>query len=902
MVAAAAVACVHAGPAGAAPAPVGYAEAGSTGFRDIMPPGANGHTSFAEIGAFLSTGARPPHSNDQLLAYRDLLYASPGIDQAGVERHFKDSTLGIRPEDIERTIAPRPDVTVAYDRFGVPHISGETREATMFGTGYATAASRLFFMDVLRHTGRGQLSSFAGGSPYNRAVDRLVWESSPYTEEDLEAQLNQQPPPRYADLGGAVRQARADLASYTAGVNQYIREARLDPRKMPGEYAAINRPEGPEDWLARDAVAIAIVPGATLGTGGGRELDAVRVLEEAQSRFGRRGGSRIFRDFRQEDEPESPTTVHRGRFTYSATPRRRARRSLALPDRGTLTRHDVLAAATGSGGGDVIGPRTGRATSNALLVSARESESGRPIAVFGPQAGYFSPAIFMEQEIHAPARDGVPGLHARGVSFAGTNLYVQLGHGVDYAWSATTSAHDLIDTFALDLCEPDGSAPTLESMHYSFRGACLPIEVLERRNAWSPNAADSTPEGSETLRAQRTRLGLVAGRGTIGGRPVAYTKLRSTYMHEPDSGVAFSLFNSPDMIKGADDFQRAASLVAYAFNWFYADETDIAYQNGGANPVRARGTDPNLPIRGRRGFEWRAWDPDTARSDITPRSSHPHVKNQAWIADWNNKQAKGYRAADSNWGYGSVYRVKPLADRLRRGTRGAAKMSLPEVVDAMADAATVDLRGDAVLPLALQILRGSRDPEVRAAADTLEAWRREGSHRIDRDQDGEYEHAEAVRIMDAWWPLWVRAEFEPALGAPLFEAIRSIVGIDNEPNNRGEHLGSAYQDGWYGFVHKDLRAVLGRRVRRPLQRTFCGRGRLAACRVVLERTLKEAVATPAAETYEDAVCAEAGRAGDQACFDSLYFRPTGAVTHPLIPWQNRPTFQQAVEVQGDRPR
>jgi len=96
--------------------------------------------------------------------------------------------------------------------------------------------------------------------------------------------------------------------------------------------------------------------------------------------------------------------------------------------------------------------------------------------------------------------------------------------------------------------------------------------------------------------------------------------------------------------------------------------------------------------------------------------------------------------------------------------------------------------------------------------------------------------------------------------------------------------------------------VLGRRVRRPLQRTFCGRGRLAACRVVLERTLKEAVATPAAETYEDAVCAEAGRAGDQACFDSLYFRPTGAVTHPLIPWQNRPTFQQAVEVQGDRPR
>jgi hypothetical protein len=43
------------------------------------------------------------------------------------------------------------------------------------------------------------------------------------------------------------------------------------------------------------------------------------------------------------------------------------------------------------------------------------------------------------------------------------------------------------------------------------------------------------------------------------------------------------------------------------------------------------------------------------------------------------------------------------------------------------------------------------------------------------------------------------------------------------------------------------------------------------------------------------VCAAAGRDGDQACFDSIWFRPIGGVTQPLIPWQNRPTFQQAVE-------
>ena len=28
-------------------------------------------------------------------------------------------------------------------------------------------------------------------------------------------------------------------------------------------------------------------------------------------------------------------------------------------------------------------------------------------------------------------------------------------------------------------------------------------------------------------------------------------------------------------------------------------------------------------------------------------------------------------------------------------------------------------------------------------------------------------------------------------------------------NNHGAHLGSAYQDGWYGYVSKDLRRLLG---------------------------------------------------------------------------------------------
>ena len=71
--------------------------------------------------------------------------------------------------------------------------------------------------------------------------------------------------------------------------------------------------------------------------------------------------------------------------------------------------------------------------SNWELVSAKHSANGHPLAVMGPQVGYFVPQILMEEDLHGP------GIDARGASFAGVNLYVQLGHGRDYAWSATTS-------------------------------------------------------------------------------------------------------------------------------------------------------------------------------------------------------------------------------------------------------------------------------------------------------------------------------------------------------------------------------------------------------------------------------------------------------------------------------
>ncbi|MEA2405654.1 MAG: hypothetical protein QOE08_2301 [Thermoleophilaceae bacterium] len=897
---------VAAAPAAAAPAPGAYGQNDFGGFNNIAPPGANGRSNAAELGAFEASGQRPPHNSDQLGMYGDLVYATPGLTAPDLRKYFKDATFGVKPDDVERTYSPRPDVTIVRDKgFGVPHIYSESRAGAMWATGYVAGEDRLFFIDVLRHVGRSQLSSFVGGAEGNRSMDEEEWGVAPYTEADLQQQVDQ------LDnlLGPDGAQVQDDLQNYVDGVNAYIAEARLDPTKMPGEYGAINRPQGPDDWKTTDIIATAALVGGIFGKGGGNELGSALVLQEARKRFGPRRGKSIWADFRSAEDPEAPTTVQKKRFIYEKPPKKARKGSAVLPDSGTLKLEPLRSGSGGGGGGggggtclpgtDVCLPGSAKAkgTSNAIVVSARESKSGHPLAVFGPQTGYFAPQILMEQEIHAP------GIDARGASFPGVNLYVQLGRGPDYSWSATSAGQDNTDTFAVDLCEPDGKPATLASSHYMFRGQCLPFEPIVRNNSWTPSAADQTPPGSETLTALRTKLGIVAARSTVKGKPVAFTRLRSTYMHEVDSAPGFADFNNPDKMGGPAAFQRAASKIGYTFNWLYTDDHNISYFNSGANPVRAAGTDPNFPVAAK--YEWRGFDPANVTERVTPFAQHPHVTNQAFLDSWNNKQAPGYRAADNNFGFSSVYRVKLLNDRVKRAIRGKRKTTLLELINAMEDAGSVDLRGDSVLPWALKVIGKPSDPQTRSAVATLTAWVKAGAHRRDRDHSGTYDNAEAVRIMDAWWPKLVEAEFEPTLGSTLFKQIASVLPIDNEPNNHGAHLGSAYQDGWYGYARKDLRTILKRKVRGRYSRVYCGGGRLSKCRSRLRASLKAAAAVPASELYgKDTVCnGNLGKGLDkQLCFDAIMQRALGAVTQPLIHWINRPTFQQANEIQRHRPR
>jgi hypothetical protein len=111
----------------------------------------------------------------------------------------------------------------------------------------------------------------------------------------------------------------------------------------------------------------------------------------------------------------------------------------------------------------------------------------------------------------------------------------------------------------------------------------------------------------------------------------------------------------------------------------------------------------------------------------------------------------------------------------------------------------------------LQVMRTSWNNKQApgfSAADN--AW---DAHRVDRDRDRSYSHQSAIALFDEWW------QGSDGTSAVAKDVLRGTLGdlVDALPEKLDDHprlgLGSAWNGvGWYGYVSKDLRQVLGRPV------------------------------------------------------------------------------------------
>ena len=895
--------------------PYGTNDAG--GFRNVLPAGENGLDNAAQLAEFQLNGTYPPHFKDQLPLYAGLIYASPTLTREQVASYYKDATFGVKEGDLASSESPRGDVTIQRDSsFGVPHIYGSTRGGVMFGAGYAAAADRLFLIDILRHAARAELSSFAGGAEGNRAMDRAQYLIAPYTEADLQSQL-ENAPKLYGTEGEKVI---ADVNEFVAGINAYITEALVNPNKMPAEYAGIGK--SPTLWKATDVIAEASLIGGIFGKGGGSEVRSALALEAFEKQFGKTAGRAKWSDFREHNDPEAPVTVSKG-FPYETTSPF-SKTGLAMPEPGSVSFVNDGEPVEGTSASKVSPPASGSEVthtpapqaipsdgsigsqllrealagpphaSNWELVNAKHSTNGHAIAVMGPQVGYYTPEILMEEDLHGP------GIDARGAAFPGVNLYVELGHGRDYAWSATTATSDNVDTFAEVLCQ--------DEFHYRYKGQCLAMEKLEQTNAWTPNASDKTPPGAEKLTAYRTVHGIVYARGMAGGKKVAFASARTTYFHEADSALGFANLNEPGFVTSPQQFEQAASKINFAFNWAYVDANHIAYYLSGAYPQRATGTSPDFPILGTGGFDWQGYEPKLHTLSVLPFEAHPNAIDPTFLVSWNNKQAPRWSSADDKYSFGSIYRMQLIRNFIQADLAGGQKMGIQQLVSAMDEAATQDIRMVQLWPTIKQVLGTPSNPQLQEAIAKLDGWSADGGHRRDLTNNdiaspGSYQHNDAITIMDAWWPKLLDAEFHASLGSDAFGAVQSMLPFGG-PDPGSQPAAPDFADGWYGYVSKDLRDLLaasgqGTAPKAPYSQVYCGGGSLAACRQALQASLLQALSVTPQQIYGQGPCAEDAQA---SCFDMNRWVGASGISVPPFPFQNRPTFQQVIELTKTAPR
>jgi acyl-homoserine lactone acylase PvdQ len=544
------------------------------------------------------------------------------------------------------------------------------------------------------------------------------------------------------------------------------------------------------------------------------------------------------------------------------------------------------------------GDRSPVAMSNAILADGGETESGFPIAVFGPQVGYFSPQIMMEFSQQGG------GIHSRGASFAGLP-YVIIGRGIDHAWSATSAGDDIIDIRVLQLCEEGGGQPTQASTSYLYNGTCTPM--LQRTDEWTAETnfiTSGIPHQKVTRNILRARdYGPVFATATVGGEPVALAIQRSTFFGEADSVKTFIRASRNEMTD-PDSFFDVFSDTTGAFNWSYADSENIAYFNSGLLPIRASGIHPDLPQWGTGEFDWQQTNtgianPEFSFDNFLPLEAHPREANPSsgYLIQWNNAQAPGFWANDEQTSYGAIYRSDLLESRLRafREQDGTPLHTRASMVEAMIDAGTTDLRGEAILPQVYAILGDDLSdltPFEQQVVQLMKDWVENGpsqlgSMRRDRDGPGlmteglEYEDHSAVAFMDAWWNNMID-EILPQI-TEVEDLGVMVGGRHNAPGPNG----SAFSGGYYSYVRRVLDMALGVSGA-PYQQLKCANtGVLEECRAALVLSLQQTISDLGTDIMQWDPTLEQD--------DAINHTALGLADPPDIHWQNRPTWQQVIQ-------
>ena len=767
------------------------------------------------------------YSTDQGKLYDALTPLQGNVTAADLSRYYLSEKFGVTGPVVRREQTGRAGLQILRDSNDIPHIYGSSRDDVMFGSGWVAAEDRGLLL--LEGIGPAYLATLdvPGINPFSLVTSARSFTPSAATIKFVALQESV-----LARAGAKGHQVLRDLQDWVDGINAYEASPLQSGPKLP--HASLP-----------DAIAGFAFIGSIFGNGGGNEVANSDFLARLRVRFGATAGTQVFRDLREVNDPEAPTTIDKA-FPYDGVPSGPTPGAMVIDAGSQSSAATAAVAATAA---------SRRLASNFIIAGHNHSADGHPLAVMGPQLGYYYPEIVMQGDLHGG------GIDARGI-IAPISPYVFIGRGRDFAWSLTSAGSQNEQQFLEQLCNPSGGAPTRSSTHYLYKGHCRAMQLFD---AGRLGAGGGQP--ARELKFFETVHGPVSGTVTVHGTPYAIARERSTRGDEPEGELALSDLDS-DRVHSPADFFRAVNQFGTTFNWPYVDNRQIAYFSSGKLPIMAPGTDPSLPALGTGKYDWRGW---------LGLNAHPHMiaPRSDTLTNWNNKPAPGWGAASDNYGYGAVHRVQLYRDF----TTG---MHENNDVSIMNRAATEDLRAIAVWPIIRRVLNGGPPPSHLAAqaAALVDRWRARGASRIDLNLDGRIDDPGAA-VMDTAWDEIATAVMRPVLG-PLTNTLLQMIPTSSTPS---------FDPGWYGYVSKDLRTELGMPVQGPYSRRYCGNGSLRACRASLWAAIQAAAAKLAASQG-----ANPSGWHSSASAERISFIP-GLIPFTMR-WTNRSTFQQVIEFTG----
>ncbi len=681
---------------GVAPAQAGSAPAQALQAWTILPPGQSGFFSLAGLAKGRASGLPSDfgaHVDDQRGLYWNLQYKPGAFQQSGT------------PE------SPIPGVRVYRDSYGVPAIYADTAHDLWFGAGYASAADRLFQMDLFRRAIEGRMAELMGPSAVPSDIQARVLG---YSDAEYQAFFD--------TLSAEAQQA---VQGYVDGVNAWLAKVQGDSALLPAEYVLLS--STPEAWTVKDTLAVSVLIIRSVASGGGDEFELVKALRALEAKYGTAAGRQVFQDFFWLEDRLAATTIPASSGTFdsrpAATSAEREQSFQAMADYA-----DSLPLELAEGPGTGAAPAPGTLTSQAngrsgteaaparavaailewakglhggsyqIAVAPQRTKDGHALLVSAPQLGYSYPGELVELEVHGAGYD------AHGISVAGVPV-VGIGYGQRAAWALTSGLSKTIDSF-IETVRPNPKAggPAQYLHNGAWHDMACRTETVRYRGA-----THGIPTGSA-----RYAVAVQVCR-TVHG-PVVATSADGSLARSVQLAIWGRELRTLEGMLGWDraqnlsEFAASVARVSWNENVMYADaDGHIAYWHPGLYPLRSRRVDQRLPAPGTGEYDW---------AGFLPFDRMPHVVDppQGFLANWNNKPAVGWAG---NIAAGPANRVQNITDQLA----ARSDFSFADLVGIDRRTGTLDVRAQDFLPFLMQLrLAGDLTAHEAAALDALAWW------------------------------------------------------------------------------------------------------------------------------------------------------------------------------------